>query len=310
MTRGFVTIATGKEQYYKIAHNLLLSYRYFSSSPMPFAIIAEEENVYTADFDDVVITNEAHRSFMDKFLLMKFCPYDENIFIDADSLAYGDLNEYWEIFENSTDFSAAGVNVPRDQKENVWYNVEDIWKYGEKLEYKVRVHTGVCFIRKSESLTKLYADCMDIWNNYDKLYFHSYPKSVDECVLGVAMPMNNMKAESLRANMCAAYPCLTYLKADILNGKLEYKTPWGKNSDQGIHLHFGTIQTYKAVYRFNAECLKYMYQYKGNAFPLGKRILYNYKIRYYYLRAVQGINALSAKIKRVLSKLFGKGDIR
>ena len=53
MTHGFITIATGDAQYYKIAVNLLHSYRWFSKAPVPFAILADQENEYTADFDDV-----------------------------------------------------------------------------------------------------------------------------------------------------------------------------------------------------------------------------------------------------------------
>lgn len=261
MTRGFITIATGKRQYYKIAANLVQSYRYFSSSPLPFAIIAEEENEYTALFDDVIITNESTHSFLDKFLLLKLCPYDETIFIDSDSLAYGDLNEYWDFFKDATDFSATGVNVPVTQKEGVWYNIEDIGKYGNDLPYKTRIHAGVCFIRKSRSLDNLYADCIDIHNNYDTLHFHTCPNSIDECVLGVAMPINNMKAIPEKAHMLAAYPCLTYLKADILRGKLSYSTPWAGRTSDGILLHWGTNQTYQPLYRFNEECLHYLMTY-------------------------------------------------
>ena len=47
MTRGFVTIATGSENYYRIARNLLRSYRLFTASPMPFALICDKENEYT-----------------------------------------------------------------------------------------------------------------------------------------------------------------------------------------------------------------------------------------------------------------------
>ena len=42
MTRGFITISTGDLQYYKIAANLLKSYRIFTKNPMPFCVIAEE----------------------------------------------------------------------------------------------------------------------------------------------------------------------------------------------------------------------------------------------------------------------------
>jgi hypothetical protein len=41
MTHGFITIATGDVQYYKMAANLLHSYRYFSENPLPFAIFAD-----------------------------------------------------------------------------------------------------------------------------------------------------------------------------------------------------------------------------------------------------------------------------
>ena len=37
MTKGFVTIATGREEYYKLASNLLASYKYHTTRPMPWA---------------------------------------------------------------------------------------------------------------------------------------------------------------------------------------------------------------------------------------------------------------------------------
>ena len=55
MTHGFITIATGDAQYYKIAVNLLHSYRWFSKAPVPFAILADQENEYTAEFDTAII---------------------------------------------------------------------------------------------------------------------------------------------------------------------------------------------------------------------------------------------------------------
>lgn len=41
MSYGFLTIATGDEKYYKMAANLLQSYRYFSKPLFPFAILAD-----------------------------------------------------------------------------------------------------------------------------------------------------------------------------------------------------------------------------------------------------------------------------
>ena len=300
MTRGFITIATGSEHYYKIAANLLISYRFFSKNPLPFAIIAEEENAYTALFDNVIITNEATHSFMDKLLLLKLCPYDETIFFDADSLAYGDLNAYWDFFKDATDFSALGVNVERHSKNGAWYNVEDIGKYGENLEYKTRVHAGVCFIRNSDKLIKMYQSCIELYNDYDQLHFHSYQTSKDECILGVAMPMHHMLAVNEISHMIAAYPCLTYLKADILHDVLEYETPWGGRTKKGILVHWGTAQTHEYLYRFNVECMQYRIEYKGLRRPFHKKIYYEYKLRYWTLKILLS----SAKLKkRIVGKI-------
>lgn len=304
ISRGFITIATGNKHYSKIAANLLLSYRLFAKEPLPFAVIAEERNQYTELFDDVILTTESTHSFLDKFLLLKLCPYDETIFIDADSLAYGDLNEYWDFFKNATDFSATGVNVPLSQQDNVWYNVEDIGEYGSRITYKTRVHAGVCFIRKSDHLHQLYNDCMDIYKNYDKLIFHTCPNSVDECVLGIAMPMNQMRAIREKAHMLAAYPCLTRLHADILHGKLSYCTPWDGYTEQGILLHWGTSQTFQPLYRFNAECLQYMYRNRNCDTYMWDKIKYRLKLRLYILTVSYYISSTAKLAIKIIRKLW------
>ena len=255
MTRGFITVATGPEHYYQIARNLLLSYRYSTEKPYPFAIIAEEHNGYTELFDKVILTSEAQHSFMDKLLVLKYAPFDETIFIDADCLAYGDLNQYWEVFEDSSDFSAFGKNYELSEK-NGWYNVEDIGKWGELIQYKTRVHLGLFFVRKSEKIIQLWNDCTDLITHYDELHFHSYSKCVDEAVMGVAMPLNGMKAEAETAHLLAALPCLTKVKVDIVHHSLSCRTQWGTTTDDGILLHFGTLSTYRWLYRFETENLQ------------------------------------------------------
>lgn len=55
MTRGFITIATGSDLYFQLAKNLLFSYKLFCDAPMPFAILCDKENEYTALFDEVIL---------------------------------------------------------------------------------------------------------------------------------------------------------------------------------------------------------------------------------------------------------------
>ena len=103
MSRGFITIATGQEHYYEIAYNLLISYRLFSEEPLPFAILCDRENKYTKHFDITVIMKNPNCSYLDKLQFPQYTPFDETIFIDADSLAYRDLNDFWDIFYISSD---------------------------------------------------------------------------------------------------------------------------------------------------------------------------------------------------------------
>ena len=92
MQRGFVTIATGDERYYILARNLLRSYRQNTATPMRFAVIADRHNQYTEEFDNAVILDNPTNSWMDKLTLLTSCPYDENLFLDADCLVYRDIN--------------------------------------------------------------------------------------------------------------------------------------------------------------------------------------------------------------------------
>ncbi len=306
MTRGFITIATGKLHYYKIAANLLLSYRYFTKDPLPFAIIAEEENEYTALFDDVILTNESYHSFLDKFLLLKLCPYDETIFIDADCLAYDDLNKWWTFFDGATDFSAVGHMSSVDDSRSAWYNVEDLGEYGKDLPYKCQVHAGVCYIKNTNKVKRLYDDCMELYQNYDKMHFHSCPYFVDECVFGVAMPRNGMKTTKEDMNYLSVYPFMTKVKADIWTGELKGKNVWKVATEHSVLMHFGTYYTHQAQYRYNVEQLQLLLSAEKEKISLGKRLLYKHGWRLFFLRIGCGVKNFGEKIKLYSKKLKSK----
>lgn len=112
MTRGFLTLATGAENYYKLACNLLKSYKISSLNGSPFCILADRENKYTKLFDDVVVLENAKGSYTDKLQMILYTPYDETIFIDSDVIAYDDLNKYWSCFFRSVGFFLLWSNAP------------------------------------------------------------------------------------------------------------------------------------------------------------------------------------------------------
>ncbi len=109
MERGFVTIATGNESYYKMAYHLLQSFRLFHPET-PFAILCDRKNEYTEAFTDTVILEDAAFSYVDKFRILLDCPYEENIFIEPDCLVYHSLDFFWDLLSKQYDFTSFGWN--------------------------------------------------------------------------------------------------------------------------------------------------------------------------------------------------------
>ena len=300
-SKGFITIATGDKYYYQLAANLLASYRYKTKHPYPFAIIAEEENEYTSLFDDVVIVKNPARSFMDKFLLLRHCPYDETIFFDADIIAYSDLNQYWEIFKGATDFSSIGKNYDLNQ-DGAWYDIEGIGEFGKEISYKVQVHMGVCYVRKSESLDKLYRDCERIIRCYDGLTIKMFSSSKDEVTMGIAMPMNNMRVVDEQPEYIAALPSVSNVKASLLNNTLKYTSYWGTRVESGgLLIHFGTEHTREPLYKFEVECLNHLINRTTDTVIF--KIRYCIGTRWISLKIMSEFRKLTALGKHVLRKI-------
>lgn len=212
------------------------------------------------------------------------------------------MNEYWNLFENATDFSAVGGVLDISEKGKGNYDIDSIWKYSDGINYMVWIHAGVCFIRKSPSLVKLYNDCMDIYDNYDKLSNLRNAGSYDEVTLGIAMPMNNMKPVSEPDELLAFMPCCTSVNADIVNGKLSYtKLNGAKVKDSGVFLHFTTKLMHSPLYDYEVERLRCVVV--GKSLP--KKFYYYILSLTWYLKklfdfVVELPNRTFSRINRVL----------
>lgn len=244
-----------------MAANLLISYRYFSKEPYPFAIIADKENEYTKLFDKVIILTNPHRSYLDKIELLSNAPFDENIFIDADCLAYKDLNQYWGYFENCTDFSAFGQTLSLDQK-GAFYDYEGTGIFKDKISYLTHLHGGLYYIRKSEACKQLLLTCRYIIDHYSEFTFKMFQNApADETVLALAMSVDGMKSVKAPPGGMCFYPCNTYFSSDISQGRLEFSMPWfPKNTilDNGYCVHWGNFNIDKPVYQLEVYRLNKM----------------------------------------------------
>lgn len=160
MIRGFVTLATGDEEYYRLASNLLSSFRLFDQET-PFAIICDRENQYTKAFTDTVILKDANRNYLDKLSVLTSCPYDENIFIESDCLVYHNLNHFWKLLSGVYDLTSFGGNdceVPF--LENPKYAAEKL--LGDRDALISTFNPGYFFVRRGETCNKIYVDAIEM----------------------------------------------------------------------------------------------------------------------------------------------------
>ncbi len=291
MTRGFVTIATGKERFYRIAADLLMSYHVYAKDPMPFYLICDRKNKNTKDFDGTVIMPDPSRSYLDKLRLPELVPFDETIFIDADCLAYKDLNDFWAMFEGASDFSVFGKDWP-EEYEYGWFKKENAGEFKDRIRSIPEFIGGVYFLRKSEALQEFGKTCRYILEHYHEYGFRQFENPADEPVIALAMAVHGFTSVGEKSPDICFYPHCTYFDADILTGTVRFSNRYMPERGvipQAYMVHWGSGVTVTLRYRYEEYKLKQMYagRHPGKAELASANLLIRAdRIRYEAIRAV------------------------
>ena len=243
-------MATGREEYYILARNLLRSYHFHSRSTVPFAIICDRENKYTADFDAVVLMDHPRHSFFDKLRLPELAPFDETIFIEADCLAYHDLNGLWEIFKDGPDFGTLGTVLPLDSEKG-WIDPAFLGPYQGRIQQQYQFQGGVYNMRK-DRLDAFMQTCRDICLHREAFHFRL---RTDEPLYALACTLHEFKPPKDWTDVFCYYPEATILRMDIRRGILSFSLPQHNRpvSPPDIFLmHWGTENTRIPLYKREA----------------------------------------------------------
>lgn len=238
---GFVTIATGRTEFFIMARNLLRSYRFFSKTPLPFAIICDKVNKYTYSFDDVVLVSDAKRSYLDKLALTSLAPYDKTIFIDADCIAYRDLNDLWDVFKNAPPFNCLGLALPFDADYG-WFKREDVGIFRDKVKFHITFHGGAYYIERSNPALSAFSETVAYVNeHYQEYKFRFFPRACDEPVFSLAMAVHGFAPVAAHEKYICFLPMVKSVRADIKVGALSYEWPLipGGKYENVYLLHWG-----------------------------------------------------------------------
>ena len=264
MKRGFVTVVTGAERYYQMAVNLLNSYRFFAKEPLPFAIIAEEENEYTKQFDKTILLNNVTHTYMDKLEVFNNIPYKETIFLEPDILLYGDFNDIFEKFIGVEGCGLFGYRYPLDSS-NGWFLLKEAGKYRDKVHFIPNFHSGIMYLTQSKTCENVYKIYRDVWANFPEYNIGGSRDALDDKCLAIALAVENCTLIP-GSNSILAVPARRYLKKHPqcrMHKILRAKQKWG-----GVH--WGNYFTRKAMYRREVHSLNCLInnQKKGWRFVL------------------------------------------
>ena len=300
--RGFVTIATGDIRYYKIARNLLISYRRFASKGYPFAIICDRETELIKEFDHHIIIDDPSNNYMDKLKLFRELPFEETIFIDADCLAYGNLDEWWDLFHEADDFSLFGFAYSDLSCGKGWFSPDGMGKYRDEISFIPSFNGGVYYLRNTAKCEKVFEIANECARHYSDYHFRGFIKPADEPVLALAMAVLDCKPINRHELVFA--PKLRKLDADIVIPQCSYEFFPGKWENTRL-IHWSNYLTKKSFYRFEAEKLNKRIRWDEISFF--DLILYKFRLRRLVLR-IYDLTAFAFRIKRKLKKWLERHD--
>jgi hypothetical protein len=250
-TRGFVTLATGDAHYRKLAANLLRSYRLHTENPLPFALVTDREGPDTDAFDHVILRPGAGGNYLDKLDLFDVLPFDNTIFIDADCLAYGDLNVLFDWFESADDVSCHGRVLPLSDKTG-WFDYENLGSLQSQVSYGVGLHGGIYYIRKTEKAKEVFETAKKLAEHYGDYKFRgNFPTPGDEPLIALAMAVHGCRPIPFRPEgICCYWEHRRNLRFDRKGAVLK------STGHRPLLIHWGTRFTKKVCYRLQVCLLK------------------------------------------------------
>lgn len=264
--RGFVTIATGHEKYYRMAVNLLRSYRQYGNDPTPFTLLCDRDCPEAREFDSFVLIEDAKHSYLDKLSIDLYTPYEETIFLDADVLILKDTKVLWDDFSGKDDFSCYGRALTLDARDG-WFWYEEMGDLKPRISFGVSMHGGLYYLKKSAKCREVFDTARYFSRNYHNYKFSIFTKPADEPVLALSMALAGIRPCSIPGRMLFLPSHDGKIRVNAGGQVLLRNKP-----SEALMIHFGNRYLARFLYRYLLETLDYHRNGGEGILPAKKRM--------------------------------------
>jgi hypothetical protein len=246
-SRGVITLAQGRDdRYLMLAAALLKSIR-LNSPGLPVAVVTDRhDHPVTRRFDRVVpLDPDRGPPFRQKLHLASYAPYDETLYIDADSLVYGSLDVLWELF---TESDGVGV-LARETPTPNW--CADVGRLPEeyRVERYLEFNGGVYYFRRGAAADAVMAEARDLYARSEELGLMTFgAEGADEPAVALALSRIGTRAIDDGGRGMRTPSALTgRATLDIAGRRAEF-TKWGTRVTPVI-VHFAGGRWHRRAYR-------------------------------------------------------------
>ncbi|MGB6037916.1 MAG: hypothetical protein WBG42_16695, partial [Cryomorphaceae bacterium] len=187
---GIFTLAKGSQRFIDLAKNLAHSLDIWDPG-IPRAVATDSNDPELHQLFDFIIPAdfESPSGFSQKLYMYDYSPFEQTLFIDADSLVVAPLKELIKRMRVSS-VSAQGFK----RKKGNWAGV-DISDAISKLpaEYLIIHNGGIYYFEKGKEAKRVFKDAKGVLERYEELGFYQLRgKIAHEPLMSSAMSMNQM----------------------------------------------------------------------------------------------------------------------
>jgi hypothetical protein len=189
-SKGILTIAIGKK-YVKQAKYLALSCM-INTAHTTRAVVTDLPELLKDFYDIIIPWNNQDDPFSVKTRLYELSPFENTLFLDADSLVYHPIDSYWNYLENDY-YAYEGVKLTCGEW---YYNIENICKL-INVPWIPKFNSGMILFRKTEQAKQIFDTAYYYFVNHKKegidIPFFRGKNYPDEPALAIALAKHNIE---------------------------------------------------------------------------------------------------------------------